>query len=100
MQKRLSLSVMCLLLALAIPAWGANGKPAGKKGSVKKTAVVATPAVPKATVSPSGYVRDPSKPMAMRQYLKELKQRQKAAASNAAAKAGKADTPQSKGGAK
>lgn len=100
MQRRLSFLVMCLLLALAIPAWGANGKTAGKKGSAKKTTVVKTPAVPKATVSPSGYVRDPSKPMAMRQYLKELKQKQKAAAENAAAKAGKADTPQTEGGAK
>jgi len=100
MQKRLSLLVMCLLLTFAIPAWGANGKESVKNGSAKKTTVVSTPAIPKATVSPSGYVRDPSKPMAMRQYLKELKQKQKAAAAkNSAAQAGKADIPKSKGGA-
>jgi len=100
MQTQLTLLIMCLLLAFAVPTWGGtNGN--SKSTTPKKAAVVTAPAVPKATTSPSGYVRDPSEPMAMRQYLKELKLKQKeAAAKNAAAQAGKAQPQQTKGGAK
>lgn len=87
MQTRLTLFVICLLLALSVPAWGESGSP-GK-------------AAPAGPIKAGNYMRDPSKPMEMRKYLKELKQKQKAAAAKkAASQAGQAENPQTKGGTK
>jgi hypothetical protein len=84
MHAQLAILVVCLLVALAAPSWGA-GKGSTKTKAPGKTTVVTAPVAPAPTISPSGYVRDPSKPMAMRQYNREMLKKQKEAASNRAA---------------
>lgn len=100
MHAQLIMFVMCLLLALAVPSWGA-GKGSAKTIAPLKTTTVKGPVVPKASISPSGFIRDPSKPMAMRQYNKEMLSKQKEAAANrAAARAKLADPQPTEGGTK
>jgi hypothetical protein len=94
MQKKLALIAVCLLPAFATPTWGGSAATAGKAAPKSGTAVAA----PKAPVQAGNYKRDPSKPMAMRQYLKELKEKQKAAAKNAASKAGQTAPQPTEGG--
>lgn len=100
MHAQLAMFVMCLLLACAVPTWGA-GKASNKSRAPQKAAVATAPAAPAPTISPSGYVRDPSKPMAMRQYEKEMRLKQKQAAANRAAARARLANPQpAEGGTK
>jgi len=92
MHAQLVMFVMCLLLALAVPSWGA-GNGSAKTKAPQKTTVVTAPAATAPTISPSGYVRDPSKPMAMRQYEKEMRQKQQQAAANRTAASARLATP-------
>lgn len=90
MQKRLALIAVCLLPAFAAPTWGGSAATANKATPKAGTAATA----PAAPVQAGNYKRDPGKPMAMRQYLKDLKQKQKAAAAKNTATQARQAAPQ------
>ena len=89
MQAPIAIFSLCLLLALAVPSWGASTK----KSSPKVPQQVTKPIIPAAPIKAGNYTRDPRKPMEMRQYLKELKQKQQQAATNRAAAQAKQAAP-------
>lgn len=89
MQAPIAVVSLCLLLALAVPSWGAGIK----KSSPTVPQQVTEPIIPSAPVQAGNYTRDPRKPMEMRQYLKELKQKQQEAAAERAAARAKQAAP-------
>lgn len=91
MHARLLPFIMCLAVAVAVPAWAA-----GTSGAEKKKT-----SPPVVTVSPGGYKRDPSKAMEMKQYMKSMRQKQmQAAANRAASRARAAELQKTEGGTK
>jgi hypothetical protein len=89
MQVPIAVFSLCLLIALAVPSWGASTK----KSPPTVPQQVTKPIIPSAPIKAGNYTRDPRKPMEMRQYLKELKQKQQEAAANRAAARAKQAAP-------
>lgn len=84
---------LCLLLAFSVPSWGGS-KNTGIPQPIPQTPQqVKKPIIPSAPIQAGDYIRDPRKPMEMRQYLKELKIKQKEAGANQAAAREKAAAP-------
>lgn len=89
MQAPIAVFSLCLLLALAVPSWGASPK----KGSPTVPQQATKSIIPTTPIKAGNYTRDPRKPMEMRQYLKDLKQKQQEAAANRAAARAKQAAP-------
>lgn len=95
MQAPIAVFSLCLLLAFAVPSWGASTN----KSSPTVPPQVTKPIIPSAPIKAGNYTRDPRKPMEMRQYLKDLKlKQQKTAAERAAARAKQAAPVKTEGG--
>lgn len=90
MQTRQTLFAICLLLAFSVPAWGESND-----GTANETAVQGNEATAPATSFKAGdYQRDPRDAMKMRQYLKNLHQKQKEVAAGIAATKAKNAAPE------